>query len=67
MASFTEAVTFTGARYDDNKKVPRRTYRCRAKIGQPGHMHPCKLVTEHNDLKHECVCGTTWERSEGEK
>lgn len=67
MASFTEEIQFTGAVYLDDKKVPRRTYRCRAKIGKPGHMHPCKLVTEHNELKHECLCGTVWDRTEGER
>lgn len=61
MASFSDEVQFTGATYDDLSRVPRRTYRCRAKIGQPGHMHPCKLVTDHDDTEHKCICGKKWE------
>jgi hypothetical protein len=48
-----------GQTYNDrfNTRVPRVTYRCKAKHEHPN--HTCKIVTDHPD-EHRCICGETW-------
>lgn len=58
-------VMFTGLKYKDETPVPRTTYRCPATAKDPrkdGFTHLCKMVVDHPESGHLCVCSETWER-----
>lgn len=57
----------TGQTFRDGSPVSFPAYRCRAtakdqrEAAHSTYTHRCKRPADHEDEKHACICGKTWE------
>lgn len=46
--------------YSDGVRIPVVPYRCKSDHKGTNQTHHCKRITDHDGVKHACICGDEW-------